>query len=219
VHILTGNTGSRKIIALLQRYGWGRMWIDERPRLYAGERWGFDNGAFGWWVSGQTFNETLFLRRLERAYSVGVPYLAVVPDIVAGGERSLEFSLGWLDRLPRDWPWYIAVQDGMTLQQIAPILQPFAGIFLGGTVAWKGTAWYWADLAHRKKKLFHYGRAGTPRKLFHALESGADSADSAGPLWTVEKMAEFVAAAMQGDRQVKFFGAQESATCPGIWIP
>ncbi|MGB9885626.1 MAG: hypothetical protein ACPLRW_01340 [Moorellales bacterium] len=40
-----------------------------------------------------------------------------------------------LDRLPPDWPWYLAVQDGLSLAEVEAALGGLAGIFLGGTDA------------------------------------------------------------------------------------
>jgi hypothetical protein len=41
----------------------------------------------------------------------------------------------------------------------------------------------------------HYARAGTPAKVKHARDSGADSIDSAFPLWEQSRFEEFVKAA------------------------
>lgn len=184
---ITGDTRSRKIIAELQKYGAGRMVIDRLIKPYKGEPWGFDNGAYRDYINGKKFDETAFMLRLEMAHALGKPYLAVVPDVVAGGEKSLEFSLCWLERLPQGWPWYLAVQDEMKLEQVAKIIKPFTGIFLGGTDKFKATAWHWRKLAHQHGKKFHYARAGTPRKLMHARKVGSDSCDSAFPLWSMER--------------------------------
>lgn len=71
------------------------------------------------------------------------------------------------------------------------VIQLFAGIFLGGTDRFKATAPFWAALAHRHGKKFHYGRAGTLRKMLHARQSGADSCDSAFPIWKAERLAQY----------------------------
>jgi hypothetical protein len=119
--------------------------------------------------------------------------MAIVPDIVAGGMRSLDYSLGWLARLPKKWPWYLAVQDGMDAKAVEKVIGLFDGLFLGGTDALKLTAWAWSQLAHEQGKKFHYGRAGTLRKLQHAYNVDADSCDSAFPLWSMERMTLFCA--------------------------
>jgi len=67
----------------------------------------------------------------------------------------------------------------------------FDGIFLGGTDKFKLKAFSWKELAARNRLKFHYGRAGTRRKLQHAHEIQADSLDSSFPLWTKERMKLF----------------------------
>lgn len=184
-----------------RRLGWGRMWVHRTIRLYEGERWGFDNGAFGAWRSGETWDADKYRKRLDAAHALGTPRLAVVPDLPAEGERSLEFSLRWLDELPHPWPWFLAIQDGMTHDMVRPHLRRFAGLFLGGTDEFKRGAAGWVALAKSARLQFHYGRTSTIRKLEHARRIGADSCDSTQPLWTAEKLAQFVAY-YDGQRQV-----------------
>lgn len=193
--VLVGDTNSPTHIATLQRVGWARLFLKRRPRPFPFERWGLDNGAFEAFNQDKPFPEAAFLRRVEVAAAVNSdPYLAVVPDIVAGGLQSLEFSLGWRmsHKLPADWPWYLAVQDGMTVADVEPHLHLFAGVFLGGTDRFKRQAYRWAALAHKHRLKFHYGRASTPGRLMAAFQSAADSCDSAFPLWTQERMQTFV---------------------------
>jgi hypothetical protein len=192
--ILLGDTRSKENIATCSLKGWGRMFLTSVPRPYPLERWGFDNGAYGAWLRGEKFPQTAFLRRLERAQQTSLkPYLAVCPDIVAGGLRSLDFSVLWRvsTKLPSAWPWYLAVQDGMAYEAVEKASYLFDGIFLGGTDEFKLKAFSWKELAARSGLKFHYGRAGTRRKLQHAHEIQADSLDSSFPLWTKERMKLF----------------------------
>ncbi|ADI02582.1 hypothetical protein Slip_1827 [Syntrophothermus lipocalidus DSM 12680] len=204
---ITGDTRNTKLITILRHYGWGRMVINKKIHPYPGEPWGFDNGAFRDWRSGKPFDEVAFMHRLDMAYSIGTPYMAVVPDIVAGGKRSLEFSLRWLERLPRQWPWYLAVQDGIQLQDVEEVLPLFSGILLGGTDRFKTTAWYWKQLAHKHRKKFHYARAGTPRKIELARQISADSVDSAFPLWSFHRFDSFIVA-FHGSLELTLFGPE-----------
>lgn len=184
---------------VIKRLGWGRMWmaIGRNIYLYDGEPWGFDNGAFRYWTNKPApmqpnqFDEDAYRIRLDRAMGHPDPRLAVCPDL-PGSPLSLEYSLRWLDELP-DWPWYLAVQDGTAPEDVLPHFDRFAGIFLGGTDAYKATAREWVSFAHEHGKPMHYGRAGTLKKLAHAEEVGADSVDSAFPLWTERRMRAFVA--------------------------
>lgn len=192
--ILLGDTRARTLVAQIRERGWGRMFAERHPTPWDGEPWGFDNGAFGAWLNQRPFPADQFLSRLDRALNRDVvPYIAVVPDLVAEGLRSLEFSLGWVERLPTGWPWYLAVQDGMSPRDVAPELVNFRGIFLGGTVRFKSTAARWRELAHSYGLKFHYARAGTPNRIQHALAVGADSLDSSFPLWTNVRFQEFIA--------------------------
>ena len=208
--ILLGETRSTRNIDILQSHGWGRMFVVRRPSPFAFERWGFDNGAFVAFCRGLPFPEAEFMKRLEAAEKVNSdPYMAVAPDIVAGGCTSLQFSASWVmsHKLP-DWRWYLAVQDGMTVVDVEPYLHIFQGVFLGGTDKFKLQAYRWSQLAHKHRLPFHYARAGTIKKMEHAFRVGADSLDSSFPLWNMDRMKRFVwAVEGQGSqRELPFAG-------------
>ena len=164
--------------------GWGRMWVSYGPwQDYEGEPVGLDNGAFGAYRRGVKWNERPLLRLVERTIKRGItPTVCVVPDIVEGGNRSLELSVKWRDRLPVSWPWLLAVQDGHTVDQVDAVLPRFSGLFLGGSREFKNTAARWARLAHGRGKWFHYARCGTVAAMRHARQVEADSVDSTGPV-------------------------------------
>jgi hypothetical protein len=151
------------------------------------------------------------MRPQPRARRRRHPRPAALADVVAGGIRSLDFSLAWLPRLPAEWPWYLAVQDGMTAANVAPVLGRFAGLFLGGTTAFKRTAPAWCAQAHGAGRRFHYARAGTPARLAHACEIGADSLDSAFPMWTRRRFDAFARQWRDGDRRLRIPGMFEGA--------
>ena len=208
--IFLGDTRG-KTVRFLEEHGWGRMFAKDRSiePLYPFEKWGFDNGAFEAWKSGQPFPEAVFLKRLDAALKVNSdPVVAVVPDKVAKGIESLEFSLRWREKLPNFWPWYLAVQDGMTHDAVLKVTHIFNGIFLGGTDKFKLEAYGWCRLAHFCDKPFHYGRAGTLRKVRHAWNIGADSLDSTFPLWTKARMftlRDELAALERGEQMVAHY--------------
>lgn len=196
-HVLIGDTRSLSNIRRLSEIGWGRMFASVRPTPFPGERWGFDNGAFKCWQDGLPFDELSFQKRLDAAVIIGRPYLAVTPDIVAAGTQSLSFSMEWIERLnggvaqSTHWPWYLAVQDGMTIHDVGPFLKHFHGIFLGGSDTFKSQAWRWRVFAKDNGLPFHFARAGTLPKLESALKMNADSLDSAYPLWEKERFERF----------------------------
>ena len=176
-----------KIMKFYKKNNWGRMFVMREPTPFEWEDWAFDNGAYIYWKRDVDFQEDDYKKRLEKAVKVKQPYLSVVPDKPTKGLESLKYSLEWRKKLPGDMNWYLAVQDGMTIRDVKPHLDKFKGIFLGGSSKFKGTAYYWCKLAHQNDMKFHYGRAGTKRTIQHAKRIGADSADSAFPLWTKER--------------------------------
>ena len=209
MQIFVGETRDTAYKEELKKWNWGRMWTDGTPKLFDGEIWGFDNGAYGCFVRGRVFDDNLFKRRLDRAFDVGIPYLAVCPDIVAGGKKSLEFSLSWLPRLPRDWPWYIAVQDGMEMADVLSCLTMFDGLFLGGTNRFKYKASGWVATAREAGIPVHYGRCGTEKKINHARRLGVDSLDSSFPLWTRGRWRYFVDLITEGSPQQDLFDSSK----------
>lgn len=194
--IFTGDSSGRKTLKVLKENNIGRFFIRGPRVLYEGEEWGFDNGAFGWWKKGKPFDEKKFMERLEKCHSKlpYPPYLAVLPDIVAGGDTSWDFSMKWLNagKLPAEWPWYLAVQDGMDTASVINVIDRVAGIFLGGSDDYKKTALFWRKITGQFNKPFHYARAGTLSKIAHASLVGADSLDSSFPLWTHQRLSSFV---------------------------
>jgi hypothetical protein len=189
------------------------MWTEKRPLLYENEPWAFDNGAYGCFLAGRPFHDDRFRYRLDRASDLPEPLFGVTPDIVGGGLLSLEFSLGWRERLPNHWPWYLVVQDGMIVEDVEPCLDGFEGLFLGGTTRFKSTAETWCELAHKWHKGFHYGRASVLSRVQDAKRIGADSLDTSFPLWTRGRLAEFIENFLHGSRQ------GELATGPGAMAP
>ncbi len=209
---ITGDCRSREFVAIMQKYGWGRMVIGQKIRPYSGEPWCFDNGAWRDYKNGRAFDEQAFLGRLAMAEEIGTPYMAVVPDIVMGGAGSLAFSNGWIERLDRfgtiarNWSWYLAVQNGMTVGMVEDALKKYkyAGIFIGGDDAFKRhTDRQWVELAHKYGLKCHYGRCGTKRKVRRAIGIGADSCDSAFPLWVRDRLESFISSLYSVEKQEK----------------
>jgi hypothetical protein len=192
----------------LQEHGFGRIWVAIRqrwPSQYPGEPWAVDNGAFAAWKAGETWDHRLFRERIHQiAERCGVPEFGVVPDLPAMGENSLDWSLYWHHEL-RDiaWPWYLAVQDGMTIKMIEPYVALFAGIFLGGTAVFKREARYWCEFAHDRGLSFHYGRASTRWRIWDAYDIGADSLDSTQGLWSEGHWRRIVGAIQTAGHQHK----------------
>ena len=198
MRVFLGQTRSRKLVARLMTLDYGEITqpYEWPPRRFP---WVLDNGAFADWQAGRPFNAEAFEQAC--AWASGLPARSrpewcVCPDRVATGTDSLAFSLNWLDRRGADYPglrWYLAVQDGMTGEDVEPVLHRFAGIFVGGSSDWKvATGDAWVRWAHEHGVPCHIGRAGTIHKVGWTAHIGADSVDSCFPLWETERLDSFV---------------------------
>lgn len=187
-----GQTRAKRLIEEIRSYGWGEMVSrgELPPRRYP---FALDNGVFGDWKAHRPFDEAAYLRDLDKLDRLQLqPDFLVVPDKIAAGTESLEFSLSWLGRLEGTAPLYLAVQDGMAPLHVEPVLRRFAGLFVGGTVPWKlRTARTWTVLAHDAGLRCHIGRVGTARRVRWARTTGADSIDSCVPLWSRRNLSAF----------------------------
>lgn len=209
-----GQTRSRKLLVRLTELGFGEMCVREEypPRR---SPWVLDNGAFKDWRSGQAFDATAFefvLRRFSMTSRYTRPEFVVIPDVVADASATLALAREWIPKINEilygEVPLAFVVQDGMVEADVEPLLPHLDWIFVGGTVKWKWlTAARWCAMAHAHGKRCHIGRVGTPALVARARESGADSIDSAFPLWSTEHLDAFVAA-LRGEhtaRQLDLF--------------
>jgi len=155
------------------------------PRMKC--HWVFDNGAYHYWIHKQEFNADVYAKRIKQLLALPEekrPEWCVCPDKVASKE-SLSFSVGWRKRLPSDLRWYLAIQDGMTKDDVNMVVNRyhFEGLFIGGSTTWKNErAWCWVEQAHDWGMKAHIGRVNGPRRLQWAVDLGADSIDGTG--WT-----------------------------------
>jgi hypothetical protein len=202
--LFTGSTRTHRLIERIRSNGWGRLFV-EKPTPRDGEPWALDNGVFGAWKAGKKWSAAAFLRSLEQCSDLHPPTFAVLPDIVGGGAASIAHSMRWRAVLS-DLPWYLAVQDGMTRDDVAAVLPDVAGLFLGGTDDFKATAPVWCELAHAHGKRFHYARVSTENRLRAAIDCGADSADSSQMLWSDEHWERFERWWFHLQRQTSLFG-------------
>lgn len=151
-----------------------------------------DNGAWACHAAGRPWAEDPFARLLGRVDAFGrQPEFAVLPDLVGGGRRSLEFSLDWLERrsgsaLAQASPaWMLAVQDGMVVDDVRQALLDYglAGIFVGGSAGrgtpnWKWKSVHeWAALGHELGLRVHVGRVNGERRAELCRDLGCTSID------------------------------------------
>jgi hypothetical protein len=170
-------TGTRRNLDALRRAGW-RLFISRTGNWRTeGFPYALDNGAWSDFQTGRAFDEESFERLLEKL-GVNADFV-VLPDIVAGGIRSLELSVRWLNRTLSICPLVlIAVQDGMELADLAPLISPSVGIFLGGSTEWKLQRMEdWGRFCAERRVYYHVARVNTLRRTRLAAAAGATSID------------------------------------------
>jgi hypothetical protein len=146
-----------------------------------GMRYALDNGAWHSYVHGKAFDSDSFRKALDLLGECAD--FIVLPDIVAGGLHSLEFSLKWLDEV-RSFgrPVLLPVQDGMEVEHVDPILEEGMGIFIGGTTEYKEkTVGEWGSFGNMFGHHVHCGRVNSRRRLNLCKMAGVDSFDGSGP--------------------------------------
>ena len=172
------NTGSRRNLAALRLHGWRILLTPSNPLPREGLKFGIDNGAWTAFQQQKPFDETAFSALMEH-HGASADFV-VIPDIVAGGMASLEFSLAWVPKMRCLKLILLPVQDGMDPLSVRQVLGQYAniGLFLGGTTEWKlKTMHYWGILAAAMNRHYHIGRVNTRRRIRLAAEAGASSFD------------------------------------------
>jgi hypothetical protein len=170
-------TGTRRTLASLRAANWGLMVSATGALRTEGfPRWCLDNGAWTAYQQGRPFNANAFLVAYEKI-APGADF-CVLPDIVAGGMRSLDYSLKWQERLDPVCPLLLAVQDGMTPADVEPLIGDRLGIFVGGTTRFKeDTLPSWGALARKRSVYLHVGRVNSARRVALCAMAGVDSID------------------------------------------
>lgn len=170
-------TGTRRNLNAMRAAGWKLLVSAAGVLRTEGMPYALDNGAWSAFQQARPFDEDAFMRAVDQL-GEGADWI-VLPDIVADGMRSLDYSLTWLERL-RGLPTrlLIAVQDGMEIDDVRPFLSPAVGIFVGGTTEWKeATAGAWGSAARRRNCYLHVGRVNSVRRIRLCAAAGANSID------------------------------------------
>ena len=179
-------TGTKRNLRALRLAGWRLLmspdtmkasrrgpprWADGSPAPYA-----LDNGAWGAHQRGAPFDAAAFEDALG-VLGTRADWI-VAPDVVSGGLFSLSVTRAWLPRLSGFRLILIAVQDGMEPADVAALLGPRVGLFLGGSTGWKlSTLNLWGRLARDVGCHYHIGRVNTVNRIMRCEDAGADSFD------------------------------------------
>lgn len=192
-------TGTKRNLAALRAAGW-RLLVSAQGCLRTESMpYAMDNGAWTAFQQGIPFDGGAFMRAVDKV-GENADWI-VIPDIVAGGIRSLEFSLSWMDKL-RGLParLLLAVQDGMNPDDVREYLSPAVGIFIGGTTEWKeSTADQWGRLARRRNCYLHVGRVNSQRRISICAAAGANSFDGTSASRYAMSLRRLAPAVLQND--------------------
>lgn len=169
-------TGTRRNLDALRAAGW-RLLVSARGVLrHEGFPYALDNGAWTAFQKGEPFDVPAFEKAVE--WGAAAADWLILPDIVGGGIESLRFSMEWAPRLAGLCPLLLAVQDGMTPADVAPIVGAQIGIAVGGSTEWKEQSLpAWGALARETGAYLHVLRVNTCRRIDLCRDAGADSFD------------------------------------------
>lgn len=167
-------TGSSRNLAVLRRHGWRLMVSCAGVWRTEGFGYCLDNGAWTAHQQGTPWDAGRFKEFVDLLGS-NADFI-VAPDIVCGGLDSLRLSESWLPRLPG--LRLVAVQNGMTANDVRPLLVDAVGVFVGGDTAWKeATLPIWGTLARERGAYLHVGRVNSARRIRLCALAGANSFD------------------------------------------
>lgn len=172
------NTGTLSTIAALRKAAWRVLITPSKPKPPDNLRFAIDNGAWSAYTQHLPFNTKGFLSLVER-YGYAADFV-VIPDIVEGGQKSFDFSLDWIPRLIHLKQLLLALQDGVTPQEVERVLadNPNVGLFLGGSTRFKlSTMREWGLVAANWNRWYHVGRVNSIVRIRCAAASGATSFD------------------------------------------
>lgn len=200
-------TGTKRNLEAMRANGWGLLVSAKGALRTEGfSKVMLDNGAWSAFTQGQPFDEYAFSKAFDLIGEKAS--MVVVPDIVAAGSASLDFSLSWLDRLD-GYPGVrlLAVQDGMVPDDVRDLLNPAVGIFVGGSTDWKlRTCHSWGLLARRRNCHLHVGRVNSAKRmLLCSAAAGAHSVDGTSASMYAKTIAPLTAAVNYGEDQPDFF--------------
>lgn len=168
-------TGTRRNLAALRAAGWRLLVSATGVHRTEGFPYAIDNGAWTAHQQGRSFDVGAFERVVD-SLGAGADWI-VVPDVVCDAAASLRLTESWLQRLA-EYRLLVAVQNGMTHEDVRAWLGPRVGIFVGGDSEWKErTARYWGALSRERSCWLHVARVNTVRRIAICAEAGADSFD------------------------------------------
>lgn len=200
-------TGTKTTLENMRKLGWSILISAAGVLRTEGfSSFALDNGAWSAFQQGKPFDEDAFSRAIDKV-GEGAQWV-VLPDIVAGGQASLDLSLKWLQRLQGSFPerLLIAVQDGIQPDDVREYLNPMVGLFIGGSTEYKlRTMGAWGQLARRRNCYMHVGRVNTLRRINACAQAGADSFDGTSVIAFPDSIFKLTNGVLIGQHQQSLF--------------
>ena len=141
-----------------------------------------DNGAYLDYIKEQPFDDDRYIRFLHR-YISGADWV-VLPDVVCNKAETLQKSYRYIDiirDIKADVKMLIVWQDGMTQEDIRPLLSMGIGVFVGGSTEGKLSNVNWiAEECRRYNVWCHVGRINTLIRLEKMYNAKVNSFDGSG---------------------------------------
>jgi hypothetical protein len=204
-------TGTRRNLDAMRKAGW-RLLVSAKGVLRTeGFRYALDNGAWSAFQQGEKFDELAFGRAVD-LLGENADFI-VLPDIVAGGHESLSMSLRWRERLSGiPTKLLIAVQNGMSPEDVREYLSPATGIFVGGDTSWKlATVNSWGQLARRRHCHLHVGRVNSAKRIKLCAAAGTNSIDGTSATRFSKTLLPLDAALRHAENQKDLFNPKDKA--------
>lgn len=170
-------TGTRRNLEALRGAEWRLLVCATGCLRSEGFPYALDNGAWTAFQQGKPFDERRFVAAL-RKLGAGADWVTI-PDVVAGGQASLDLSLRWMRRvLDETGRGMLAVQNGIEPSDVRGFLGERIGLFVGGDTRWKlSTIPTWCALGREVGCWVHVARVNTVRRILACSAFGARSFD------------------------------------------
>lgn len=147
-----------------------------------------DNGAFSCWTPAtNTFDQDKWevvkpkwraLIEWAACTAIDRPRWAIVPDVPGNAERTFERWSRYVQRvIDADIPPALAVQDGMTVEDVRGLYPAPVVICIGGSTEWK---WATVEMWKANFPRVHLLRCNSPTKLYYLEKLGIESCDGTG---------------------------------------
>lgn len=182
MRVMCSSHSSTWYMAMCRKYPDNLGWLFG-PSSYKvprpGVSFALDNDAYSCFSNGTEYDFSAWEKFLQKVCNSRIePIWALVPDVVGNREKTLEQWGMFVEVIAGScgWKTALAVQDGMTREDVLGLKFHPDVIFVGGSTEWK---WKTAHLWCKEFPRVHIGRVRS-RRLPYCQQIGAESCDGTG---------------------------------------